>query len=196
MNRHEINRIVAECRERGMNEDDTQMVLKKYKRREYRRLKRQNDRERKHVCYNCRKSGHQLADCPEVLGTREFAVGVCFKCGSTEHTVAECRLKIKNFPYAKCFVCGQSGHLSRNCEENPNGAFPDGGSCKECGALNHLRKDCPKLMGENGKEGKRQFVLTSMDHTKSADDDSFAFLEEDDSVQPATNKKRTKVVKF
>lgn len=34
---------------------------------------------------------------------------------------------LQGFPYATCFVCKQQGHLSRDCDKNANGIYPDGG---------------------------------------------------------------------
>lgn len=45
------------------------------------------------VCFNCRKPGHGLADCPKA-DDEEMGTGICFRCGSTEHEIQRCRAKI------------------------------------------------------------------------------------------------------
>lgn len=34
--------------------------------------------------------------------------------------------------------------MSRACPKNAKGVYVNGGSCKMCGAVDHLVKDCPK----------------------------------------------------
>ncbi|XP_047227751.1 zinc finger CCHC domain-containing protein 9 isoform X2 [Girardinichthys multiradiatus] len=106
------------------------VALKRDKRREDRRVKRQTDKKNKMVCFNCRKPGHGLADCPEADRDEEMGRGICFRCGSTEHEIHKCRAKVDpalgEYPYAKCFICGQTGHLSRSCPDNPKGLYAQG----------------------------------------------------------------------
>lgn len=105
---------------------------------------------KKLVCFNCRKSGHNLSDCPE-LDRNEAYTGICFKCGSTEHTHFECKVnKDSTYRYAKCFICREQGHIAMQCPDNPKGVYPHGGCCKICGSVTHLKKDCPDLV--NAKE--------------------------------------------
>ncbi|KAG5880301.1 hypothetical protein JTB14_003701 [Gonioctena quinquepunctata] len=85
-------------------------------------------REKKKVCYNCRKSGHNLSECPEI-GKDELAQtqgsGICFKCGSTEHTHFECKVvRGQEFKFAQCFVCNEQGHIARQCPDNARGLYP------------------------------------------------------------------------
>ena len=108
--------------------------------------------------------GHSAKDCPNALDSQSIAikdgsqdtpvsmvgrdaVGICFRCGSTEHTLSKCNKRAQpgqDLPYATCFVCGEKGHLSSKCPRNATrGVYPEGGSCKLCGKVDHLAKDCP-----------------------------------------------------
>lgn len=56
------------------------------------------------MCLNCRESDHHVAECPKLnaegagSGKSEqspgTAIGICFKCGSTEHAIYQCKKKI------------------------------------------------------------------------------------------------------
>ncbi|XP_054842221.1 zinc finger CCHC domain-containing protein 9 isoform X2 [Eublepharis macularius] len=122
-------------------------ALKKDKRRETRRLNRQEIKKNAMVCFHCRKPGHGVADCPAALESQDMGTGICYRCGSTEHEIKKCKVKIDpalgEFPYAKCFICGEMGHLSRSCPDNPKGLYAEGGSCRICGSVEHFKKDCP-----------------------------------------------------
>ncbi|XP_007422720.1 zinc finger CCHC domain-containing protein 9 [Python bivittatus] len=123
-------------------------ALKKDKRREQRRVKRQEIKKNVMVCFHCRKPGHGVADCPAVLESQDMGTGICYRCGSTEHEINKCKAKIDpalgEFPYAKCFICGEMGHLSRSCPDNPKGLYAEGGSCRICGSVEHFKRDCPE----------------------------------------------------
>ncbi|XP_053265208.1 zinc finger CCHC domain-containing protein 9 isoform X1 [Podarcis raffonei] len=128
--------------------DEIATALKKDRRREGRRVKRQEMKKNTMVCFHCRKPGHGVADCPAVLESQDMGTGICYRCGSTEHEINKCRAKIDpalgEFPYAKCFICGEMGHLSRSCPDNPKGLYAEGGACRICGSVEHFKKDCPE----------------------------------------------------
>ncbi|XP_060764747.1 zinc finger CCHC domain-containing protein 9 isoform X3 [Neoarius graeffei] len=127
-------------------QDIREVALKKNKRRENRRVKRQNATKSNMVCFNCRKTGHGLADCPKAHD-EEMGIGICFRCGSTEHEIQRCGAKVDpamgDYPYAKCFICEKTGHLSKSCPDNPKGLYAAGGCCRICGSVEHFQKDCP-----------------------------------------------------
>ena len=47
------------------------------------------------ICFGCRQRGHVIDDCPEAEGA-----GMCFKCGSGDHTVKQCNAKLSAGNYA------------------------------------------------------------------------------------------------
>ncbi|NWS60345.1 ZCHC9 protein, partial [Chunga burmeisteri] len=132
----------------GAGLEEVAVALKKDKRREDRRVKRQEKKKNAMVCFHCREPGHGVADCPAVLESQDMGTGICYRCGSTEHDISKCKAKIDPavgaFPYAKCFICGEMGHLSRSCPDNPKGLYAEGGGCRLCGSVEHFRKDCPE----------------------------------------------------
>ncbi|CAH0774453.1 unnamed protein product [Bemisia tabaci] len=154
---------------------------------ERRKAEKALQREMKNVCYNCRKSGHFVQDCPEYkksVNEPTVETGICYKCGSTEHTSHECRLKHGSFRFAKCFICNEQGHISRECPDNPRGIYPKGGACKGCGDVTHFAKDCPVLIH---KKEKKPFTLGTLNNNDiEALDDNFG----SSSSQPRHDKKR------
>ncbi|XP_029476042.1 zinc finger CCHC domain-containing protein 9 isoform X1 [Oncorhynchus nerka] len=148
--------------------EEVETALKKDRRREDRRIKRQDDKKSGMVCFNCRKSGHGLADCPEADRDEEMGREICYRCGSTEHEIQRCRAKIDpalgEYPYAKCFICSKTGHLSRSCPDNPKGLYAAGGCCRVCGSVEHFQKDCPEHQAASN-----QVTLGWLSNNMSAD---------------------------
>ncbi|KAJ2853157.1 Zinc finger CCHC domain-containing protein 9, partial [Coemansia asiatica] len=98
----------------------------KNKRNEKRREFRKIEKEKNFTCFLCRQKGHSVKNCPKAS---EAQVGVCYRCGSDEHTTKDCSTRGKSFAFATCFVCGGQGHLASKCEKNDKGLYPDGGGC-------------------------------------------------------------------
>jgi len=51
------------------------------------------------TCFHCRQQGHKLGECPNSGGgargrEAEEVCGMCFKCGSAEHTSKSCRVSL------------------------------------------------------------------------------------------------------
>jgi zinc finger CCHC domain-containing protein 9 len=143
-------------------------------------------RTKKLVCFHCRKSGHNLSDCPEI-GSEEINTGICFKCGSTEHTHFECKVnKDSTYRYAKCFICREQGHIAAQCPDNPRGVYPHGGCCKICGAVTHLKKDCPDLKVKEDSA----ITVEKMDNT------AVESLQKDRKEEDENNVTLKKIIRF
>ena len=56
------------------------------------------------TCFKCRQPGHKVDDCPD-RGKKEDVAGICFKCGSAEHTSRACRVAIGAGRFYSCKVC-------------------------------------------------------------------------------------------
>jgi len=163
------------------------------------------------ICFNCRKKGHAVHDCPNAKAADGEATtgggNICYKCGSNEHSLKICKKltavekKVMSnggrinyiemdLPFATCFICKKTGHLSSQCEQNENGLYVKGGCCKKCNSKNHLFQNCPELK-------KKKEVVSDEESAGDVQE----FLEEEatevdnaDDQKPA--KKKKKVVNF
>lgn len=158
-----LRKLRKEMISKGIPKNEVQTALKLERRKAEKALAR----EKKNVCFNCRKSGHNLSECPtlnensqsEMIGT-----GICFKCGSTEHTHFECKVvRTDSYKYATCFICHEQGHISRQCPDNQKGLYPKGGACKVCGDVTHLKKDCPKFQAQQESQTIKLDVMDGGD---------------------------------
>ncbi|XP_075980017.1 uncharacterized protein LOC142979138 [Anticarsia gemmatalis] len=174
---------------KGIPKSEVQRTMKLERRRAEKALARV----KRDVCYNCRKGGHVLSDCPELkskIPGADGADGVCFKCGSTEHRQFECKVqRDKEFRFATCFICKEPGHIARQCPDNPKGLYPNGGNCKLCGDVTHLRKDCPTVMDK--KEGST-VKLQTLDSGENIEDVGQQF----NKVTPTETIKKPKKITF
>ncbi|XP_049875858.1 myb-like protein X [Pectinophora gossypiella] len=172
---------------KGIPKSEVQRTMKLERRRAEKALARI----KRDVCYNCRKGGHNLSDCPELkskIPGVDAAEGVCFKCGSTEHRQFECKVqRDKEFRFATCFICKEQGHIARQCPDNPKGLYPNGGCCKLCGDVTHLRKDCPTA---NTKKEDTSLKLHTLDEAENIEDIGF---NNNTTMSDGTTKKPKKI---
>ena len=106
------------------------------------------------ICLGCRKRGHFLKDCPKVNKNplADNTSDICFNCGFSGHALRHCskpRHKDGSLPFASCFICNKKGHISKDCPENANGLYPNGGCCHICLQKTHLVRDCPERTEED-----------------------------------------------
>ena len=169
------------------------------------------------VCLGCRKRGHFVKDCPRLALASVAPKAIegpqlCFNCGSTDHTLKTCpkpREPGGKLKFASCFVCKGIGHIARDCPENPNGLYPQGGCCHICLQKTHLVKDCPMRTEEDAIEAKRRkqqeedalkgprvkgLVAEGSDAAAGADvilGDDFTAGDDDDDSTPKKKKKKS-----
>ena len=166
------------------------------------------------ICLGCRKRGHFVKDCPKLamVPSSTLAVAgpeVCFNCGSKDHTLKTCPKPREGkgaLKFASCFICKQIGHISRDCPQNPNGLYPNGGCCHICMLKTHLVRDCPerteedklaaqlrKEKAEDDEKGLRVKGLTSDEAMQGGDDIAISEDERnDDSDDDQPKKKKSK----
>lgn len=158
-------------RKKGLPGEQIKEAVRKMRRKEELLFRRQLAK----LCFKCRQPGHKVSDCPQMLQDSSEAVGICFKCGSTEHFSSACSIqtsKDNEFPYAKCFICKQQGHLSRKCPRNEKGVYPKGGHCNFCGAIDHFKRECPEMEKNKNKGNEESEVaadIASVDQSADAE---------------------------
>ena len=167
-----LKKLHKKLKSSGATKQEVDEALK----RERRRAEKSLARSKKLVCFNCRQPGHVLADCPSTANIKvedmPAAAGHCFKCGSLEHSSKDCKSKLKRenaYRFAVCFICKQEGHLAKACPDNPKGLYPNGGGCVFCGSVEHLKRDCPRKVEKDVKQGVRVGMMDS--HSQGLEDE-------------------------
>ncbi|KAI6040211.1 hypothetical protein EDC04DRAFT_1523080 [Pisolithus marmoratus] len=154
---------------------------KHMQRSELRRLKRITMRQENTTCFVCREKGHAAKDCTKTAGDARAGegsknvVGLCYRCGSTRHTLSRCKKPedpLNPLPFASCFVCFSKGHLASSCPKNAEkGIYPNGGCCKLCGEKTHLAKDCE--LRKRDRSGTAANKIFGTGNEAGADEDDF-----------------------
>lgn len=185
-----------------------------------RRDKREQERTANTLCYACRQVGHAAKDCTESVAldttskeSKAGAIVCCYRCGSTEHSLAKCKRPEPrvgpDLPFATCFICGEKGHLASKCKLNKGrGIYPNGGCCKLCQSVDHLAKDCHLRTNASGVNtiSNAAIAMGGQHGNGGADEDDFHSLsrkrraiEEDEKRTEGPTKKRRdakKVITF
>ena len=150
-----LQKLFKQLKGSGMPKQELEATMK----RERRIAEKSLARSKKLVCFNCRAPGHMLSECPNAkTDIGQGASGHCFKCGSLEHTSKDCKSNLRRenaYRFAVCFICKQEGHLAKACPDNPRGLYPKGGGCVFCGSVEHLKRDCPRKVEKDMKQGVR-----------------------------------------
>lgn len=117
---------------------------------------------RKSKCYNCKRRGHSLKQCPTKTIPK-----TCYNCSEIGHMSKECpKGNTKSGAghgsgnircNRKCSCCQKMGHLAQDCFHRPR---PE--SCLKCDS-----KDCPKLSGRF-KFGECSICKEKVAHLKNA----------------------------
>ncbi|CAG0900337.1 unnamed protein product [Darwinula stevensoni] len=80
----------------GISKSSTHRVLKNglqlkaYKFQEAHLL----DDDKKASSWACREFGHYVSQCPQLENSMDTGTGICFRCGSTEHSSKSCRARL------------------------------------------------------------------------------------------------------
>lgn len=143
------------------------------------------------MCYQCRQTGHTVANCPSKAKDGAESETLCYKCGSTEHALSDCPKRNiserSDLPFATCFLCKEKGHLISGCPKNKKGIYVNGGSCRVCGSQQHLATVCPEKKKKKASDGGK-------------DSDIEDLLEQEipkvSSSKKKEPKKKRRVVKF
>merc|ERR1712142_304899 len=184
-----LQKLYKQLKGSGMPKEELEATIK----RERRIAEKSLARSKKLVCFNCRAPGHMLSDCPNAkTDIGQGASGHCFKCGSLEYTSKDCKSKLRRenaYRFAVCFICKEEGHLAKACPDNPKGLYPKGGGCIFCGSVEHLKRDCPRKVEKDLKQGVRIGMLGDNNLEEEINYDMTA------KVKPNTIKKR-KIVAF
>jgi zinc finger CCHC domain-containing protein 9 len=86
----------------------------------------------------------QVSKVPYIALTDFDVPASLLRCDSSEHPLSRCpKPPSVGLPYAHCFICLEKGHLASKCPSNSRGIYPNGGSCKVCGSVQHRAQDCP-----------------------------------------------------
>ncbi|THV07643.1 hypothetical protein K435DRAFT_709696 [Dendrothele bispora CBS 962.96] len=145
---------------------------------EKRRQKRVSEKQATTTCFACREKGHSARNCPKTGDGDQSkkVVGMCYRCGSTRHTLSRCKKPedLSNpLPFASCFVCNGKGHLASACPQNRDkGVYPNGGCCKLCGETTHLAKDCDLRKKDTNILAR----VIGIDDNVGADEDDFHII--------------------
>lgn len=207
----------------AIKKDTTQkgyLEQKRERRRMEKQLKRFRLKEKSQKCGFCGEQGHAASGCSRRV--TETVFGACRQCGSTDHIGENCKKQETIFdPSSKlckgedneeadcpsdddddndvssqrCPLCHERGHQVKGCPDNPRSIYPRGGSCKDCGSVEHKTKLCPTRQSIQDLEEVKVGTV-SFGSNESAD----AFEEESqmrhNNVKMKTKKNKTKIVIF
>lgn len=42
--------------------------------------------------------------------------------------------------------------MAKACPDNPKGLYPNGGGCRFCGSVEHLKSECPRKVQKDAKD--------------------------------------------